>query len=133
MVTDAGVGVGGHACLLEYPAWACVAGSLRCLEADRGDFVDLRGVFVGHAVEEECGVPGVGCPHLVPYDVPVMGPRRTDGPSWYGGWPDPVCCPCLGEGARGWLGGGGRVRQVECLGADGRVQHPGEVVRQPLV
>ena len=54
--------------------WACVAGSLRGPEADRGGFADFQGVVVGHAVKEERGVPGVGCFHLVPYGVPIMGP-----------------------------------------------------------
>ena len=118
---------------MEYPAWACVAGSLRGQEADRGDFADFWGVVVGHAVEEECGVPGIGCLYLVPYGVPVMRPCCKDGPSWYGGGPAPVCCPCLGDSARGWLKGGGVVCKVECLEAYGGVQDPGEVVRQALV
>ena len=50
----------GHSCLVEYPAWACVAGLFCGLEADRGDFANFRGVVVGHAVKEEGGVPGVG-------------------------------------------------------------------------
>ena len=90
-------------------------------------------MVVGHAVEKVRGVPGVGCPHLVPYGVPVTGPRRTDGLTGYGGWPAPVCCPCLGDGARGWLEGGGGVRWVECLEADGGVQGPSEVVHQGFV
>ena len=49
MVPDAGVGVGGHACLVEYRAWARVAGSFRGLQSDRSDFADIRGVVVGHA------------------------------------------------------------------------------------
>ena len=88
---------------------------------------------MGHVVEEECGVPGGGCLHLVPYGVPVMGPRRTDGPSGYGGGPAPVCCPCLADSVRGWLEGGGGVHQVECLEADRGVQDPGDVVCQALV
>ena len=78
-------------------------------------------------------MPCVGCLDLVPYGIPVMGQRRTDGPSGYGGGPAPSCCPCLGDGACGCLEGGGGVRQVECLEADGGVQDPGEVVRQALV
>ena len=41
-------------------------------------------------------------------------------------------CPCIGDGAFGWLEGGGVVCQVECLEAYGGVQDPGEVVRQGL-
>ena len=61
------------ACLLKYPAWARVAGSLRGLESNPGDFADLRGVVVGHAVQEECGVSGVGCLYLVPYGISIVG------------------------------------------------------------
>ena len=133
MVQDAGVGVGRHAYLVKYPARACVAGSLRGLEADRADFADFRGVVVGHAVKEGCAVSGAGCLHLVHPGVLIMGPCRTDGTSGYGGGPAPVCRPCLGDGARGWLEGGGGVCQVECLEAHGGVQDPCEVVRQALV
>ena len=42
VVPQARVPVGGHARLVEYPAWACVAGPLCGLEADRGDFADFR-------------------------------------------------------------------------------------------
>ena len=98
-----------------------------------GEFADLQGVVVGHAVGEEECVPGVGCLHLVPYGVPVMGPRRTDGPSGYGGGPAPVCCPCPDDSAHGWREGCGGVRQVECLEADEGVQDPSEVVCQALL
>ena len=133
MVPQARVHAGGHARLVEYPAWACVAGLLCGLEADCGDLADLRGVVVGHAVKEEGGVSGVGHFHLVPYGVPIVGPCRPDGAGGYGGGPAPVCCPCLGYGACGRLKGGGGVCQVECLKAYGGVQDPGEVVRQALV
>ena len=83
MVADAGVGVCGHAHLVEYPAWARVMGSLCRLKSDCGDFPDLCRVVVGHAVEEERGVPGVGHLYLVPYGVPIMGPRSTDGSGGY--------------------------------------------------
>ena len=76
---------------------------------------------------------GVGRFHLVPYGVSLVGPCRTDGGSWYGGGPAPVCCPCHGDGPCGWLEGGEGVCQVECLEAYGGVQYPGEVVRQDLV
>ena len=99
VVPDVVVGVGGHACLVEYAAWACEAGLLRSLESDPGTFRDLRGVVVGHAVEEERRVSGVGCLHLVPYGVSIMGPCCTDGAGEYGGGPAPVCCPCLGDSA----------------------------------
>ena len=117
---------------MEYPAWACIAGSLRGLEADHGNFEDFRGLVVGHVVKEECAVPIVGCLYLVAYGVLIMGPCRTDGPSGYGGGPAPVCCPCLGDNARGWLEGGGGVRLVECLEAYGGIQDLREVVRQAL-
>ena len=133
VVPQARVHVGGHARLVEYPAWACVAGPLCGLEADCGNFADLRRVVVGHAVKEEGGVSGVGRFHLVPYCVPIVGPRRPDGASGYGGGPAPVCCPCPGDGACGRLEGVGGVCQVECLEAYGGVQDPGEVVRQALV
>ena len=42
VVPQAGVHVGGHARLVEYPARACVAGPLCGLEADGGDLADLR-------------------------------------------------------------------------------------------
>ena len=42
VVAQARVHVGGHARLVEYPAWACVAGPLCGLEADCGDLADLR-------------------------------------------------------------------------------------------
>ena len=74
VVPQARVHVGGHALLVEYPVWACVAGPLCGLEADCGDFADLRRVVVGHAVKEEGGVSGVGGFHLVPYCVPIVGP-----------------------------------------------------------
>ena len=109
MVLDAGVGAGGHACLVEYPAWALVAGSLRSLESDGSNFADLRGVVLRHAAEEERTVSGVGCLHLVPYGVTIMGPCPTDGSSGYGGRSVPVCRPCLGDAACGWLEGGGVV------------------------
>ena len=124
---------GGHARLVEYPAWACVAGPLCGLEADCGDLADLRRVVVGHAAKEEGGVSAVGRFHLVPYGVPIVGPCRPDGAGGYGGGPAPVCCPCLAHGACGRLEGGGGVCQVECLEAYGGVQDPGEVVRQALV
>ena len=133
VVPQARVHVGGHARLVEYPAWACVAGPLCGLEADCGDFPDFWRVVVGHAVNEEGGVSGVGRFHLLPYGVLIVGPCRPDGASGYGGGPAPVCCPCLGDDACGWLEGGGRVCQVECLEAYGGVQDPGEVVRQALV
>ena len=133
MVPDAAVGVGGHARRLEYPAWACVAGLLCGLESDCGVFADLWRVVVGHALEEERGVPGVGRLHPVPYGVSVMGPRSTDGSAWYGGGPAPVCRPCLGYGVCGRLEGCGGVCSVECLEACGGVQHPPEVVRQTSV
>ena len=133
VVPQARVHVGWHARLLEYPVWACVAGVLCGLEADCGDFADLRRVGVGHAVKEEGGVSGVGRFHLVPYCVPIVGPCRPDGASGYGGGPAPVCCPCLGDGASGGLEGGGEVCQVECLEAYGGIQDPFEVVRQTLV
>ena len=60
MVPYAGVGVGWHARPVEYPVWAYVAGPLRGLEADRGDFANFRGVVLGHAVKGEGGVSGVG-------------------------------------------------------------------------
>ena len=90
-------------------------------------------MVVGHAVEEEGGVSGVGCFHLVPYGVPIVGQCRSDGAGGYGGGPAPVCCPCLGHGTCGRLEGGGGVCQVECLKAYGGVQDPGEVVHQALV
>ena len=133
VVPQARVHGGGHARLVEYPAWACVAGPLCGLEADCGDLADLRRVVVGHAVKEEGSVSGVGRFHLVPYGVPIVGPCRPDGAGGYGGGPAPVCCPCFGYGACGRLEGGGGVRQVECLEAYGGVQDPGEVVRQALV
>ena len=133
VVPQARVHVGGHARLVEYPAWACVAGPLCGLEADCGNFANLRRVVVGHAVKEEGGVSRVGRFHLVPYCVPIVGPRCPDGASGYGGGPAPVCCPCLGDGACCRLEGGGGVCQVECLEAYGGVQDPGEVVRQALV
>ena len=40
VVPQARVHVVGHARLVEYPAWACVAGPLRGLEADSGEFWD---------------------------------------------------------------------------------------------
>ena len=133
VVLQARVHVGGHARLVEYPAWACVAGPSCGLEADSGDFADFRRVVVGHAVKEEGGLSGVGRFHLVPYGVPVVGPCRPDGASGYGGGAPPVCCPCLGDGACGWMEGGGGVCQVECPAAYGGIQHAGEVVRQALV
>ena len=133
VVPQARVDVGGHARLVEYPAWACVAGLLCCLEADCGDLADLRRVVVGHAMKEEGAVSGVGRFHLVPYGVPIVGQCGPDGAGGYGGGPAPVCCPCLGYGVCGRLEGGGGVRQVECPEAYGGVQEPGEVVRQALV
>ena len=85
-------------------------GPLCGLKADRGDFANFCGVVVGHAVKEEGGVPGVGRFHLVPYGVLIMGAWRADGPCGYGGGPAPVCCPCLSDGACGWLEGCGGVR-----------------------
>ena len=78
-------------------------------------------------------MPGVGRFHLVPYGVPIVEPCCTDGARGYGGGPAPVCCQFPGDGACGWLEGGGAVCQVECLEASGGVQDPGEVVRQALV
>ena len=78
-------------------------------------------------------MPGVGRFHLVPYGVPIVGPCRMDGASGYGGGPAPVCCPCLGDGACGWLERGVGLCQVECLETYGSVQDSGEVVRQALV
>ena len=133
VVSQARVRVGGYARLVEYPAWACVAGPLCGLEADCGELADLWRVVVGHAVKEEGVVSGVGHFQLVPYGVPIVGPCRPDGAGGYGGGPAPVCCPCLGHGACGRLEGGSGVCQVECLEAYGGVQDPGEVVRQALV
>ena len=89
---QARVHAGGHARVVEYPAWACVASPLCGLEADCGDFADLRQVVVGHAVKEKGGVSGVGRFHLVPYCIPIVGLCRQDGASGYGGGPAPVCC-----------------------------------------
>ena len=125
MVPQACVHVGGHARLVEYPAWTCCA--------DCGDFGDFRRVVVGHALKEEGGVSGVGPFHLVPYGVPIVGPCHQDGASGYGGGPATVCCPCLGDGAFGWLEGGGGLCHLECLEAYGGVQDSCEVVRQALV
>ena len=86
-------------CLVEYPVWACVARWLHGLECDRGQLADLQGVDVGHAAREEQNVSGVGCLHVVPYGVFIMGPCRTDCSGVYGGEPTPVCRPCLGDGA----------------------------------
>ena len=133
VVPQARVHVGGHACLVEYPARTCVAGPLCGFEADFGDLADLRSVVVGHAVKDEGGVSGVGRFHLVPYGIPIVGPCRSGGAGGYGGGPAPVCCPCLGHGACGRLEGGGGVCGVECLEAYGGVQDPGEVVRQARV
>ena len=80
---------------------ARVAGSLRGLESDRGDFADLRSVIVGHAVEKERSVSGVG--------VLIMGPCSPDGSGGYPGGQAPVCRPCLGDSACGQLEGGGGV------------------------
>ena len=60
---------------------------------------------MGHAVEEERGVPVVGCLHLVSCGVSLMGPRSTDNSGGYGGGPAPVCRPCAGDGTCGWLEG----------------------------
>ena len=133
VVPQAHVHGGGHACVVEYPAWACVAGPLCGYETDCGDLADVWRVLAGHAVREEGGVSGVGRLQLVSFGVPIVGPCRPDGSGGYGGGPAPVCCPCLGYGACGWLEGGGGVCQVECLEAYGGVQDPGEVVRQALV
>ena len=133
VVPQARVHVGWHARLVEYPAWACVSGLLCGLEADCGDFADLRRVVVGHAVKEQGGVSGVGRFHLVPYCFFIVGPCCPDGANRYGGGPAPVCCPCLGDGACGQLEGGGGVCQVGCLEAYGGVKDPGEVVGQDLV
>ena len=78
-------------------------------------------------------MPCVGRFHLVPYGVHIVGPCRLDGASGYGGGPAPVCFPCLGDGACGWLEGSGGVCQVDCLEAYGGFQGPSEVVRQALV
>ena len=83
MVQDWGAGVGGHAHLEEFLAWACVACLLRGLESDRGGFADLRGGVMGHALQEERVVSGVGCLHPVSYGVCIVGPRSTDGLGWY--------------------------------------------------
>ena len=133
VVPQARVHVRGYAFLVEYPAWACVAGPLCGLEADCGDLADFQRVVVGHAVKEEGGVSGVGRFHLVPYGVPIVGPCSPDGAGGYGGGPAPGCCPCLGYGACGRLEGGGGVCKVECLRAYEGVQDPSEVVRQALV
>ena len=133
VVPQARVHVGGHARLVEYPAWACVAGPLCGLKADCGDLANLRRVVLGHAVKGEGGVSGVGRFYLVPYGVPIVGPCRPDGAGGYGGWSAPSLCQCLGDGACGRLEGGGVVCQVECLDAYGGVQDPGDVVRQALV
>ena len=133
VVPQAHVHVGGHAHLVEYPVQACVAGPLCGLEADFGNFTDFRRMVVAHAVKEEGGVSGVGRFHLVSYGVSIVGPCLLDGASGYGGWPAPVCCPCLGDGACGRLEGGGGVCQVECLEAYGGVQDPGEVACQALL
>ena len=132
VVPQARVHVGGHARLVEYPAWACVAGPLCGLEADYGNLADLRRVVVGHAVKEEGGVTGVGRFHLVPYGVLIVGSCRPDGAGGYGSGLAPVCCPCLCYGACGRLQGGGGLCQVECLVAYGGVQDPGEVLSQAL-
>ena len=42
VIPQARVHVGGHACLVEYPARACVVGPLCGLEADCHAFADLR-------------------------------------------------------------------------------------------
>ena len=128
VVPQVRVHVGGHARLVEYPAWARVAGPLCGLEADRGDLADLRRVVVGHAVKGEGSVSGLGRFYLVPYGVPIVGPSRPDGVGGYGGGPAPVCCSCLGDSACRRLEGGGVVCQVECPEAYGGVQDPGEVV-----
>ena len=62
---------------------------------------------MGHAVEEERHVYGVGCPHLVLYGVTIMGPCRTNGSGGYGGGTAAVCRPCHGDGVCGWLADGG--------------------------
>ena len=133
MVSQARAHVRGHARLVEYSAWACVAGPLCGLEADCGDLADLRRVVVGHAVKGEGGVSGVGRFHPVPYGFPIVGPCCSDGAGEYGAGPAPVCYPCLGHGECGRLEGGGGVCQVECLEVYGGVQDPGEVIRQALV
>ena len=84
---------------------------------------------MGHAVREECGVPGVGRLYLVPHGISILAPCRTDGLSGYGGGQPPVCCSFLDDGARGGLEGGGGVCQVEHLEAYGGVRDPREVVR----
>ena len=78
-------------------------------------------------------MPGVDGFHLVLYGVSIIGPCDTGGPCGYGGGSAPVCCPCLGDGARGWLDGGGGVFHIECLEAYGGLQEPREVVCQALV
>ena len=95
VVPQARVHVGGHARLVNYPAWACVAGPLCGLQADGDDFVDFQRVVVGHVVKEEGGVSGVGRFHLVPYGVPIVGPCRPDGASGYGGGPAPCAAHAL--------------------------------------
>ena len=119
--------------MVEYSACARAAGSFRGLESDRGDFADLRGVVVGHALEKECCVSGGGCLHLVPYGVTIMGTWHTDGSVGYGGGLAPVYCPCLGDGACGRLEGGDGVCKVKCFEAYEGVQDPREVGRQALV
>ena len=71
---------------------------------------------------------GVG--YFAPRGVTILGPCRTEGSSGYGAGPAPVRCPCLGEGGRGRLQGGGGLCQVEFLEAGRGVQDPREVVCQ---
>ena len=111
MVPYAGVGVGGHARLVEYPAWACAAGPLQGLEADRGNFVKFWGVVVGYAVKAEGSVPGVGCFQLFPYGVPINGPCCADGPCGYGvGQPLCAAHPLVTALVAGWRAVVGCVR-----------------------
>ena len=105
LVSRAGVRVDGPACLVDYPAPARVSSQLRGLESDDADFADLRGVFVGDAGHEECGLSGVSCLCLVSYGNRIVGPRSTDESGGYGGGPATVCGPCFGDGARCWLEG----------------------------
>ena len=117
MVPSVDAGFNGHACLVEYLAWACVVGSLCGLECDCGDFADLQGVVMGHAVQKERIVFSVCCFHLVPYGVSVVGPPCADGSGRYGGGPSHVRRPCLGDCTCGWLEGGFGMFQLDWLKA----------------
>ena len=85
--------------------WARIAGPLRSLDFDHGDFAELWEMLMGHAVQKGCSVLGVGRVYLVPGGVSIVGPRGTDGSVCYGVCA--VCRPCFGDGACGWLEGGG--------------------------